>query len=171
MDSNSNLYRGVGAHLQTLLMIPLPGRAGPYPEAELLALEATLGQALEPCHRFILRTMGGPFTFEFGAVDVGSFQLNVAALLSAHGDYDIGDVWTGYSDEIPGAWYPFAKDHDGDLYCLTDMRQVYHVPLAEPVKKRRSRPVSAGRLVSPSFIAFILGLRLPSWVPATLPRA
>ncbi|MBL8743030.1 MAG: SMI1/KNR4 family protein [Myxococcales bacterium] len=136
-----------------------PGPNGPYGDDELARTEAQIGRKLAPVHAEILRSIGGAFSFDGGAADVGDSSLNIKLFFGIGGDFDIGGWNADYAGQVPGGWYPFGQDHGGDLYLLTDEDAVRHVVLREELWSSPDRPPSSGSKVASSLGAFIAMLR------------
>lgn len=138
--------------------------SGPFSAKEISLTEKSLRRSLDPHHRMMLERYGGNFTFELGPVDVARTGKNVDLFLGIGDDdpYSVINKLNTYNDQIPGDWYPFAMDLEGNLYCLASQGAVYHIIL-KAEKQGGLRPITAGRCVADSFVDFAMALRLPDW--------
>lgn len=138
--------------------------SGPYSEQQLTDIEARLGRTLDSDHEAMLRTVGGSFGFALGPVLVGDSDRDVSIFLGVgEDDHNIVDEWEGYRGQIPKAWYPFARDSDGDLYCVDESGSIHHIHLDEAQWAAAQRPQTAGEVVCESWLSFVMSLRLPDW--------
>ena len=137
--------------------------SGPYSSDRIEAAEGALGRLLDNEHKLLLQTAGGNFTFETGAVDVGTGELNVCVFFGLGAPYDIVDWWDGYRGQIPLRSYPFAGDSEGHIYCLSERHSVYHVVLEEELLDKITRPEDSGQQVADTFGEFVMSLQLPEW--------
>lgn len=155
----------VAQKMANLIAVPLPGDNGPYTESQLVAVETRIGRRLDTSHRSMLASVGGNFSFYYGAVDIRGWDLNVAHMLGADKDhpYNIAELLIGFEPQVPNAAYPFAEDHDNNIYIIGQHGAVYYVQLNERLLERVGRPEESGIIVAKSFDLFIDLLQLPDW--------
>ncbi|NUO51116.1 MAG: SMI1/KNR4 family protein [Polyangiaceae bacterium] len=159
----------VESHLRALRLAPHPGDNGPYDEATISRAEAAIGRRFAPEHREVLSQLGGTFGFRGGAVDVDGTDLNLKKFLGVgDDDFNIVDLWMFFAGQVPDQWYPFAEDHDGDLFLLDSANAVLFVTLDKKLRARSERPKRSGSRVADSFEDFVKRLRAP-WFAAELP--